>query len=456
MDRALLADRPESCCFAGEAGDRQDAAREAGRRGAGAGLRRAARRGDRARRRGAARLRPADTRRCAPRGVPALRAAPGSRGSCTSCCWSRLAARRRRCCSPSRTCTGRTARRASSSPSSPATCAPSGSPCSPPTARRRAVAGSCGGSSPSWSGGATVTRIELEPLTADEVGAAARGDRRRARAGVARAATARARGRQPVLRRGAVRGPRGGCRERRRGRAAARVAAARPAAGAPRARRRRGRAASTTRCSSALDGEPGRAARGARGRAPGARARRPRHRVPPRPDRRGRLRRLLPAERASCTARSPARARRAPAAQLAHQWYRAGAARARRWPRRSRPGSRPRACTRSPRRGAHLERALELWDAGGGRCRSTRSSCCRAPPRPRASRGDRERAVARCREAIDAGRDEPVRAALLYERLGEYHFWDDEAALECYEQRAGAARRPGRSARGCSPPRATR
>ena len=29
---------------------------------------------------------------------------------------------------------------------------------------------------------------------------------------------------------------------------------------------------------------------------------------------------------------------------------------------------------------------------------------------------------------------DPLRLARLYERLGEYHFWDDEIALECYEQ----------------------
>src|SRR4029077_15868562 len=49
--------------------------------------------------------------------------------------------------------------------------------------------------------------------------------------------------------------------------------------------------------------------------------------------------------------------------------------------------------------------------------------------------GDRERAVALGRRAL-AELDpaaEPVRAARLYERLGEYSSWDDLAALECYE-----------------------
>jgi DNA-binding CsgD family transcriptional regulator len=48
--------------------------------------------------------------------------------------------------------------------------------------------------------------------------------------------------------------------------------------------------------------------------------------------------------------------------------------------------------------------------------------------------GDTERAIVLCRQAL-AGLDhaaEPERAARLYGRLGEYMFWDDEAALECY------------------------
>ena len=58
--------------------------------------------------------------------------------------------------------------------------------------------------------------------------------------------------------------------------------------------------------------------------------------------------------------------------------------------------------------------------------------------------GDPERAVALCREAIDADATSPARKALLYERLGEFHFWDDEAALECYERALELA--PGRAA----------
>ena len=50
--------------------------------------------------------------------------------------------------------------------------------------------------------------------------------------------------------------------------------------------------------------------------------------------------------------------------------------------------------------------------------------------------GDWDTAIARCREAIalvDA-EAEPLRAALLHERQGEYLLWDDEAALACYSQ----------------------
>ena len=75
----------------------------------------------------------------------------------------------------------------------------------------------------------------------------------------------------------------------------------------------------------------------------------------------------------------------------------------------------------------HFERALELWDASVDRV----DLLSRAAQAARFS-GDPERAVALCREAL-ALEQEPGRRADLYERLGEYHFWDDETALECYE-----------------------
>ena len=76
--------------------------------------------------------------------------------------------------------------------------------------------------------------------------------------------------------------------------------------------------------------------------------------------------------------------------------------------------------------GVHFERALELWDASVDRV----DLLARTAQAARFA-GDPERAVALCREAIELT-DDPARKALLYERLGEYHFWDDEAALECY------------------------
>ncbi len=47
--------------------------------------------------------------------------------------------------------------------------------------------------------------------------------------------------------------------------------------------------------------------------------------------------------------------------------------------------------------------------------------------------GATEKAVVLCREAIERT-DDHERQAHLYERLGEYHFWDDEAALACYDR----------------------
>ena len=78
--------------------------------------------------------------------------------------------------------------------------------------------------------------------------------------------------------------------------------------------------------------------------------------------------------------------------------------------------------------GVHFERALELCDDSVDRV----ELLARAAQAARFN-GDAERAVAHCREAI-AREGDPVRLARLYERLGEYHFWDDEVALECYEQ----------------------
>ena len=83
----------------------------------------------------------------------------------------------------------------------------------------------------------------------------------------------------------------------------------------------------------------------------------------------------------------------------------------------------------------HLERALELWDeAGDGELPVDRVELLSRTAQAARFSGDRERAVALAREALERIDPvaEPVRAARLYERLGEYQSWDDEAALTCY------------------------
>ena len=79
------------------------------------------------------------------------------------------------------------------------------------------------------------------------------------------------------------------------------------------------------------------------------------------------------------------------------------------------------------------ERALRARARARATTASTGSSCSRAPRRRRASaaiRSGRSRAAAR----RSRSRPIPPRRARLFERLGEYHFWDDEIALGCYEQ----------------------
>jgi DNA-binding CsgD family transcriptional regulator len=124
----------------------------------------------------------------------------------------------------------------------------------------------------------------------------------------------------------------------------------------------------------------------------------------------------------------------APAAQLAYQWQQAGAHDA--------------ALAASVDAGldaarvyafaeawAHFERALALWDAASEHPTDRVDLLSRTAQAARYA-GDRERAVTFGRQAL-AELDEtaePVRAARLYERLGEYASWDDRAALDCYER----------------------
>ena len=141
--------------------------------------------------------------------------------------------------------------------------------------------------------------------------------------------------------------------------------------------------------------------------------------------------RLLPAERSDLHRAIAAALDGAPAAQRAHHYHRAGlreeALRA-----SVIAGLQAADLCAYAAAGMHFERALELWDP------SVELSLDRVGLLACAAQaarfvGEPERAVALCREAI-ALTDEPERKAQLYERLGEYHFWDDEAALECYEQ----------------------
>ncbi|HEV7808252.1 MAG TPA: AAA family ATPase [Solirubrobacteraceae bacterium] len=89
----------------------------------------------------------------------------------------------------------------------------------------------------------------------------------------------------------------------------------------------------------------------------------------------------------------------------------------------------------------HFERAVRLWsscDPVPEGLPLDRVELLRHSAQAARLTGDSDAAIAYCREAItlvDADA-EPLRAALLYERAGEY-LWDDEAALECYSTALG-------------------
>jgi len=142
--------------------------------------------------------------------------------------------------------------------------------------------------------------------------------------------------------------------------------------------------------------------------------------------------RLLPAERVErhreLAAALPSDA---PAAQRAHQFYRAGL-RAEALVASIEAGMQAASAHAFAEAGAHYERALELWDPAVELPLDHVALLMSAAQAARFAGAD-ERALARCREAI-AETTDPVRAARLYERLGEYHYWDDEAALECYRK----------------------
>jgi DNA-binding CsgD family transcriptional regulator/tetratricopeptide (TPR) repeat protein len=126
----------------------------------------------------------------------------------------------------------------------------------------------------------------------------------------------------------------------------------------------------------------------------------------------------------------------APAALLAHQWHRAGAIDAALAASVAAGLDAVRLYAFSEAAG-HFARALDLWDSADTR-----------PPGidhvellshlAQAARftGEREEAVTFARRALAEVDEaaEPLRAARIYERLGEFASWDDRAALDSYEQ----------------------
>lgn len=150
---------------------------------------------------------------------------------------------------------------------------------------------------------------------------------------------------------------------------------------------------------------------------------------------------LLPGDRRalhSRIARALAEQPGAPPAQVAYHWDRAGA--------------RPEALAASVAAGLqaaevyayaearqHLERAIELWDEVAPDARVTAVDkvdlLSRAAQAARCTNAA-GRAAELCRTALDTidPTREPLRAAMLYERLGEAHFADDREALRCYER----------------------
>jgi DNA-binding CsgD family transcriptional regulator len=90
----------------------------------------------------------------------------------------------------------------------------------------------------------------------------------------------------------------------------------------------------------------------------------------------------------------------------------------------------------------HFERALALWDEAVP-LPVDRGELLAAAAQAARFAGDADRAVTLCREALETfdHAAEPERAARLFERLGEYTYWDDEAALACYA--AGLRLLPG-------------
>jgi DNA-binding CsgD family transcriptional regulator len=154
--------------------------------------------------------------------------------------------------------------------------------------------------------------------------------------------------------------------------------------------------------------------------------------------------RLLPQERAGmhrAIAGALAAATDASPAQLAHHWYRAGEHREALHASVAAALEASAVYAFSEAHG-HFERALELWDRvedpPGSLPLDRIELLARAAQAARFA-GNPDRAIVLCEDALDRldHAAEPVRAAVLYERLGECHFWDDATALGCYRQGLG-------------------
>jgi ATP/maltotriose-dependent transcriptional regulator MalT len=152
-------------------------------------------------------------------------------------------------------------------------------------------------------------------------------------------------------------------------------------------------------------------------------------------------RRLLPPERSRlhrAIAAALAEAPGASAAQLAEHWHRAGEHADALQASVAAGLEASRLFAFAEARG-HFERALGLWDRVSppqGSLPLDRIALLAGAAQAARFAGDPQAAIARCEEALRRldHAAEPVRAALLYERLGEYHFWDDATALEHYRR----------------------
>ena len=143
---------------------------------------------------------------------------------------------------------------------------------------------------------------------------------------------------------------------------------------------------------------------------------------------------LVPAERTALHRAIAAALQEAgaPPARLADQWHRAGA-HADALAASLEAGAQAADAYAFAEASAHFERALALWDVVRPAAGDRVALLSRAAQAARYG-GDQPRALALGRAALEAHDHaaDPERAARLYERLGEYHSWDDEAALECY------------------------